>query len=239
MQLVNAKSWWPRAALLTAALMALTGCHDGPMYGLKAANPYYSMKQWKADEALGTTDHVRRQELTKLVNVMPKLPPERQAYWFEHLRQVMEHDQSPEMRRLAVLACGTLTHPQASELLADAVKDESLKVRLAACEVLGQRPDEQSTRLLAQTAGSTTDVDVRHAAYEALGKHRGEMAVEALRMGLEDRNPATRSLAVASLRTSTGKNYGDDPQVWIAALGGQDVPEQRVQIADRLKQLIY
>lgn len=209
------------------------------MYALKAANPYYSMKQWKADEALGTTDHVRRAELSKLVRMMPTLPPERQAYWSEHLRQVMEHDTSPEMRRLAVLACGTTNLPQATELLAEGIKDDSLKVRLATCEVLGRRSDSESTRLLAETAGSTTDGDVRNAAYAALGNHQGPMAIDALRLALEDRDPATRSLAVESLRSTTGKNYGDDPDVWLAALDGQDVPEQPVQIAERLKHLIY
>lgn len=224
---------------LCAALPALAGCHDGPLYGLKTMNPYYSMKQWKADEALGPTDHVRRKELAKLVNVMPKLPPERQAYWTEHLQQIMEHDTSPEMRRLAILACGKTQHPQASAILAAGIKDESLKVRLATCEVLGQRTDSEATRLLAETASSTTDTDVRNAAYAALANHRGPVAVEALRLGLENRDPATRSLAVQSLRSTTGKNYGDDPDVWLAALEGQNVPEQPVQIADRLKQMFY
>jgi len=241
MQLVNANSWRPWACVLAvcAALPPLAGCHDGPLYGLKTMNPYYSMKQWKADEALGPTDHVRRQELAKLVDVMPKLPPERQVYWTEHLRQVMEHDTSPEMRRLAVMASGRTSVPQASAVLADGMKDESLKVRLAACEVLGTRTDSESTRLLAETAASTTDVDVRNAAYAALGNHRGPVAVEALRLALENRDPATRSLAVQSLRSTTGKNYGNDPDVWLAALGGEQVPEQPVQIAERLKSMIY
>ncbi len=241
MQHVNAKWSWPWASVLAVAtvLLLIAGCHDGPLYGLKAANPYYSMKQWKADEALGTTDHVRRAELTKLVRVMPTLPAERQAYWTEHLRQVMEHDTSPEMRRLAILACGTTHLPQSSELLAAGMKDESLKVRLATCDVLGRRDDAESLRLLAETAGSTTDVDVRNAAYAALGNHRDPMATEALRLALEDRDPATRSLAVESLRRCTGKNYGDDPEVWLAALSGQDVPEQPVQIAERVKNLFY
>jgi HEAT repeat protein len=241
MQHVNAKSSWPWPFVLAAVAVLLpsTGCHDGPLYGLKVVNPYYSMKQWKADEALGTTDHVRRAELTKLVRVMPTLPPDRQAYWAEHLRQVMEHDPSPEMRRLAIMACGSTRLPQSKQLLVEGIKDESLKVRLTTCEVLGRRDDPESLRLLADTAGSTTDLDVRNAAFAALGNHRGPIATEALRMALEDRDPATRSLAVDSLRRCTGKNYGNDPDAWLAALSGQDVPEQPVQIAERLKSLIY
>jgi hypothetical protein len=219
-------------------MLLITGCHDGPMYGIKAANPFYSYKQWKADEAYGPTDHVRRQELTKLAGMMETLPPERQTYWFNHLRGVMENDESPEMRRLAVLAAGKCSVAQSSELISEGLKDESLKVRLTACEMLGDRKDEESTRLLAEVAGSTSDTDVRNAAYAALGKHQSKIAVDALKLALDDRDPATRSLAVASLRGSTGKNYGDDPQSWIAALDGQDVPEQPVQLAERVKNMI-
>lgn len=234
---------WAMRQILSAwcaafLMFMITGCHDGPMYGIKAANPFYSMKQWKADEAYGPTDHVRRQELTKLAGMMETLPPERQTYWFSHLRGVMENDESPEMRRLAVLAAGKSSVPQSSELLSKGLKDESLKVRLIACEMLGERKDEESTRLLAEVAGSTSDLDVRNAAYAALGKHQSKVAVDALKLALDDRDPATRSLAVASLRGSTGKNYGDDPQSWIAALDGQDVPEQPVQLAERVKNLI-
>jgi HEAT repeat protein len=196
------------------------------------------MREWKKDEELGITDHVRRVELTKLANNMSSLPRDRQEYWFDHLRNVMEHDQNPEMRRLAVIAAGGSVVPQSSELLREGIKDSSLKVRLAACEMLGRRDDPESTRLLADTAGGTTDLDVRNAAYAALGKHKSKVAVDTLRLALDDRDPATRSLAVESLRGSTGKNYGDDPQAWIAALDGQDVPEQPTQLAERLKSLV-
>jgi hypothetical protein len=241
MQSVNAdcsvRQWMP--VLGTAmGILLLAGCHDGPMYAIKAANPFFSYKQWKDDEAYGPTDHVRRQELTKLAGMIDSLPPDRQAYWMDHLRSVMEHDESPEMRRLAVVAAGKCAGQDAFGLVSQGLKDDSLKVRLAACEMLGNRNDEATTRLLAEVAGSTSDLDVRNAAYAALGKHRSKVAVDALKVALTSRDPATRSLAVESLRGSTGRNYGDDPQAWIAALDGQDVPEQSVQIADRVRNLI-
>jgi HEAT repeat protein len=90
---------------------------------------------------------------------------------------------------------------------------------------------------LAETAGSTSDPDVRNAALAALGKHSGKIAVDALKLALDTRDPATRGLAIASLRGATGKDYGDDPEVWIAALDGKDVPEKPTQIADRLREL--
>jgi HEAT repeat protein len=141
------------------------------------------------------------------------------------------------MRRLAVIAAGNTQLSGSSELIGRGLKDDSLKVRLAACQVLGERGDEASARVLAETAGSTSDPDVRNAALAALGKHSGKIAVDALKLALDTRDPATRGLAIASLRGATGKDYGDDPEVWIAALDGKDVPEKPTQIADRLREL--
>jgi len=219
-------------------ITAFTGCHDGPLYGLKVANPYYSMRQWKEDEAYGITDHNRRAELTKLVDSMPQLPKERQAYWLENLDKIMEHDESPEMRRLAVMAAGQLSDATADEIVRTGLKDESVKVRMACCQTLANRRDAEATRMLAETAGTTTDQDVRQAAYAALAKHTSPIATDALKIALEDRDPATRDIAMKSLRTSTGKNYGNDPEVWIAALQGKEVEEEPVRFAERLDSLI-
>ena len=92
--------------------------------------------------------------------------------------------------------------------------------------------------MLAETAGSTTDQDVRKAAFAALGKHKGSVATDALKIALEDRDPSTRDIAMRSLKTSTGKNYGDNPETWIAALQGKEVKEQPVRIAERIENLI-
>lgn len=227
----------PYAAVVLVAILA-SGCHDGPMYGLKVINPYYSQKQWKADEAYGITDYQRRKELEKLVASIRYLPKQRQAYWLGNLQQVMEHDESPDMRRLAVQVAGQLNDSTADEIVRRGLKDESVKVRMFCCKTLGQRTDPEATRMLAEAAGSTTDQDIRMAAYEALGKHKGSIATDALKIGLEDRDPATRKLAINALKSTTGKNYGDDPEVWIAALQGKEVQEQPVRLAERIESLI-
>ena len=91
--------------------------------------------------------------------------------------------------------------------------------------------------MLAETAGSVTDQDVRQAAFAALGKHKGPVATDALKIALEDRNPATRGIVMSSLRTTTGKNYGNDPDVWIAAMQGKPVEEQPVRFADQVQKM--
>ncbi|MEM9364768.1 MAG: HEAT repeat domain-containing protein [Planctomycetota bacterium] len=196
----------------------LTGCHDGPLYALKRANPYFTMREWRNDEKMGVTDHKRREELLALAESIESMPAERQAYWQPHLEQIYENDASAEMRRLAVLAAGRTNDPRVLTLLEDGMDDDSVKVRMEACRALGRQSSDDAARLLAQTLGSTSDRDVRHAAIDALANHPGTIANNALSNLLRDRNPATQSLVIASLQRTTGQDLGSDPDAWIAAL---------------------
>ena len=184
------------------------------------------MRQWKHDEQIGVTDHQRREELLALVESMPTLPSDRQQFWSGHLEQIYANDESPEMRRLAVLAAGKSRAPAMIQLIEKGLEDDSLKVQMEACRALGNRSEEQAARLLAATVGKSQNKDVRHAAIAALASHPGEIAADSLKLALQERDPATRDLVIGSLRKSTGKDYGADPETWIAALNGKEVSEQ-------------
>jgi HEAT repeats len=223
------------------ASIGVVGCHDGPMYAMKQANPYFSMKQWKEDEEIGVTDHVRRQELAKLVDTISTLPQERQKFWGDQLEQILENDSSGEMRRLAIAAAaGLRDSDQSMELIRTGLKDSVSKVRMEACRSLGKLPSEDAARTLVAVVGTDTDLDVRQAAIAALGSHKGSISTETLRRTLEDRDPATRQLAISSLRQLTGRDYGEDPATWIAALDKnlQDAPEPKTSIA-RLPEIFW
>jgi hypothetical protein len=225
------------ALAATVSLVGLSGCQDGPLYALKVANPYYSMREWKQDEQLGVTDHVRRKQLAELAETIDRLPAERQQFWAGHLQKLFETDQSPEMRRLVVRAAGKLNDPAAMRMIEQGLDDSSVKVRMEACRSLGMKSSDDATRMLVAAVGTDTNQDVKHAALAALASHKNPIAVDSLRVALNDRNPATRELAVDSLRGATGKNYGDDPQVWIAALDGTPTEEAPVRLADRVRDL--
>lgn len=223
--------------LASLVACAATGCQDGPLYAIKAANPFYSMGEWKRDQAIGVTDHERRKELALLAETIHRLPANRQQFWAGHLSKIIENDASPEMRRLAVRAASRIKDPSALALIDRGLDDESMKVRMEACEALGRLQGNEAARLLAATMGTESNEDVKHAAIKALANHKGQVAVDKLKLALKDRNPATRDLAVESLRGVTGKNYGDDPSAWIAALEGKPTPEAETRIADRLRNL--
>lgn len=231
------KTWKCHAVALAAAMacVAISGCQDGPLYALKVANPFYSMRQWKQDEAIGVTDHERRRQLTLLAESIDQLPASKQKFWAEHLEKMLANDDSPEMRRLAVKAAGRLKDPSAVAMIEKGLDDESVKVRMEACSALGQRGGDEAARMLAATVGTETSQDVKHAALTALAHHNSKIAVDSLKIALSDRNPATRDLAVKSLRGATGKNYGDDPKVWIAALEGKPTEEATPRLADRVR----
>ncbi len=234
----NSRRWANSGGLLLGSLLCcvLCGCQDGPMYALKTVNPYYVINEWRADEAIGVSDHVRRKQLAKLAETIHTLPAERQTFWAGQLTAMLENDPSPEMRRLAVRAARKLDSASALPMIEKGLDDESMKVRMEACRSLGSRSGEEEARLLAATVGTESNVDVKQAAIKALGNHKSQIAVDSLQIALSDRNPATRSLAVDSLRGSTGKNYGDDPKVWIAALEGKQVVEESpVRFADRVR----
>ncbi|MFG0265441.1 MAG: HEAT repeat domain-containing protein [Rhodopirellula sp. JB055] len=214
------------SVLLTAPVLVLCGgCHDGPMYALKHVNPYFTMRQWKADEAIGVTDHKRRQELQTLADSMIAMPADQQQTWTPHLEQIYENDPSAEMRRLAILAAGRSKAANTLDLVAKGLKDDNLKVRMESCRALGERPEEKAAQLLAAIAGESQDKDVRHAAIAALGKHPGDVSTNSLKLALRDRDPATQDLVIETLRESTGKDLGNDPAEWIAALDGQGSEE--------------
>ena len=225
------------ALVMGTSLFCTSGCHDGPLYALKVANPYYSMNEWKKDEELGVTDHERRKQLTTLSETIGSMPANKQQFWSGHLNKLIENDNSPEMRRLAVRAAGNLRDASAASLVEKGLDDDSVKVRMEACKSLGRQPGDDSAQALASVIGTESSEDVRHAALTALSGHKNPIAVKALRLALEDRNPATRDLAVQSLRGATGKNYGEDPQSWIAALDGNPSPQVETRIADRVRDL--
>lgn len=222
----------------------LTGCHDGPLYALKVVNPYYAVSDWKKDSERGVTDHQRRMELTTLAESIATMPAERQQTWVSHLDAMLENDESPEMRRLAVQTAGNLTAVPSISLIKKGLDDDSVKVRMEACRALASASVVQSdqsddaARMLASTIGTETNEDVRRAAISALSSHTSPVAIDSLKVALRDRNPATQTLVVDALRGATGKNYGDDPQVWIAALDGKPTEQAETRIADRAADLL-
>lgn len=228
-------SWTATGCVFAVLCVFACGCHDGPLYGLKKVNPYYAMREWKRDRDLGVTDHERREELQKLADQIGDMDTKDQQFWGEHLDRIMNTDPSAEMRRLSVLAASRMKTPVAMQLIEQGLDDESLKVQMEACRSLGKRTEPEAAQMLASTLGTSTELDVKNSAIQALGNHKGSISIESLRLVLDGQDPATVNLAMTSLRDVMGKDYGGDPKEWIAAIDQRSAPDgdDKVRIADQ------
>lgn len=225
--------------LVAVCCLLCAGCHDGPLYALKHANPYF-VRQWKQDEALGTTDYQRKQELELLVRTVPSMTPAERSSWLVHLEKIVDNDPSPDMRHLALRAAESIEGAAALELVEGRLDDDSLKVRMAACDILGKRPEPEAATVLARVAGESTNLDIRQAALRALGGHGGPVAKDSLKLALQDRDPAIRLAAMQSLQQVTGQtDLGtSDPQAWVAYLEGQtDTAGSSRSLGQRMRDL--
>lgn len=210
--------WW-----LSLGLILLTGCQDGPLLQLKRMNPIFQ-RQWKADAELGPTYYARRAELEKLQQQLARMPAERRRYWQEQLRQVLEHDPSPELRYHAVLAAAKLPTSEGLELLQRGAADEVAKVRQAACRGLADRSDPVATDILVRLATHDSDTSIRASAVRSLGAHPEAATRSALAKALEDRSPVVQLAATEALGQQTGLNLSGNVAAWKEYLDGNTTP---------------
>jgi hypothetical protein len=217
--------WWLTLPVFFA------GCADGPLYGLKKMNPVIT-KQWKTDQELGPTYVQRLEEIQRLRSQIRSMPMDEQVEWLESIEQLVGNDPSPEMRRQAVLALSGLPQQQADEILSNACKDESEKVRLAACEVLSAPPNPTRLSLLEKLAKEDESMAVRIAAVERFGDFSSDQALAPLEEALRDKSPAIQFAAVQSLARTTGlkmsasvaqwRDYLDENREAIGSPGGSE-----------------
>jgi HEAT repeat protein len=89
---------------------------------------------------------------------------------------------------------------------------------------------------LSQTLRSDKDFDVRMAAAQALGQFKSPESMQALKVALDDRDPAMQYAGVQSMKSITGKDYGGDMQAWRQVAAGETPPAPKApSIAERVR----
>ena len=208
----------------------LAGCMGGPVYRL------WHQKQWMDDETYGPTMYKRLDELALLRKNADELGEAEREKIARELMRPLADDPSPLYRAQVVRTLASLSTPVASDGLRLALQDEDSQVRIEACRAWTRRGGAEAVSALTHVVRTDTDLDVRLAATRQLAEFRDPTAVSALGLALDDADPALQFRAMQSLKSITGKDFGNNVPAWRQYVqDGTYQPSDVPSIADRLR----
>jgi len=123
-----------------------------------------------------------------------------------------EHD--ARVRCEIVAVAGMFDTPSALAICKGAMQDPDDRVRARACQVWRERGGPEAVQQLANRCRADRDLDVRLQAIRMLGDLENEAAIPALAEVLSDPDPAVQYRAVAALKQVSGRDLGNDVNVW-------------------------
>jgi HEAT repeat protein len=193
-----------------------------------------------AEEALHIkTPEGRRKELRELAKTAGQKSAAEQEQVARDLAAEIRNESDPLMRRQILRAAAACQTPLGFAIVVGGTNDSDLEVRRVACHCLGTRGGPEAVQELVRVANSDTDADVRIAAIRALGETRDSKAMPVLAEALADLNPAVQHRARESLRSVSGRDYGENVEAWreYAKTGKTNAAE--VGLAERFRQMFY
>jgi HEAT repeats len=181
----------------------------------------------------------RRKELLEIRKTATQKSPEEQQQISATLAKEIQRENDPLMRRHLLRALAAFPTPMAGAVLNAALGDTDMECRRTACECLGTRGDKAAVEELTKVVTSDTVPEVRLAAVRGLGHTKDTAALLPLSEAMGDPDPAIQSRAQESLRSVSGRDFGDDAQAWreYAKTGQSSTAE--VGIATRLRRMFY
>lgn len=203
------------------AVAATAGCVEGPFGGMGRLNPLLR-KKWEEDERFGPTFHRRLADLQGVRSSAAWLAPEKKQEIANDMARLFAAETNPVLRTEMVGILGELGIPSAFETMRLAVADADEDVRIAACHAWGKLGANEAVPVLKELMEREADVDVRLAAIGELGHYPEQGALEILGQALDDNDPAVQYLAVQSLKTSTGRDFGDSVPAWREFVQGRE-----------------
>jgi HEAT repeat protein len=207
-----------------ALLKLLRG--DSPSLVLKAMAAMRKVATAEAVPALiPLVQHFNPSIRRQAVEILGDLRPDDA---FDLFAELLENDQSAEVRTAAARGLGKLKDRQAIRLLEQALRDEPT-VRCAAVMGLTTIGDAEAIPALLATLKDATPV-VRYHAVTGLGKLKADQAATAIRRLLEDKDAMVRTGAEKAL-TSLGISKPTLPlKRRLAAMAGRIVPNSLVGV---------
>jgi HEAT repeat protein len=220
-----------KSPLLIGCLLAVTvaGCAN------RSWMPFHTEPD-RLDGVPSPSERVAK--LQKLAENAKTTEPAQKQKIAEELAQEIKKEDDALIRAEIVRTLATYPSPAADAILRAAVNDPDVDVRVMACGVWGKRGDAEAAKLLGGVLTSDIDREVRLAAARALGQTHDPAAIASLGTALEDSDPAMQYRAVISLRSVSGRDFGNDVNLWREYVkNGSVKPAESGTLAERLRHL--
>lgn len=222
----NPCDFWFVLALVMSALFS--GCASTEE--MATWWPWYEPDQ-TAD--LAKYGPISRQKIEQLQSLRENPTPPADLH--TSLAEQLQRESDPMVRLELVRTLAAFPSDQSQMLIAAALQDPDVDVRVTACQALGNLGGAEASRLLGATLAADASVDVRIAATKALGKMHDPQAVPLLTVALEDPDPALQFSGVEAMRLATGKDLGNDVNRWRQYAQNPDPNAAEKRLADKVR----
>lgn len=198
-----------RGAALVVALLVLPGCA-----GWK---PFQKWERAAKDkDKYGPTADARIKDLVARSKAATAGTAEQRLEFTQELAASVLQEHDPRVRVKILETAAAYDTAAATAICKGALQDPDDQVRIAACDVWAKRGGDEAVALLAFRFQNDADHDVRLRALRMLGELKDKEAIPVLAKALEDADPAVQYRAVASLKEVSGRDLGNDVNVWRA-----------------------
>ena len=193
------------SAILILGLTLAAGCASAP----KELEDLRSPKQDdRIDAALSLTDNL-------IAGEAPYVEKKREITL--ELRRLLD-DHSALVRQVAIDAVARVEGRAAAGPIADRLRDKDVWVRYTAVKRLGELGAQTSAEPITELLRKDESPDVRRAAAQALAQLKPRASLRDLYLALQDDARGVRYHAYLALVAITGKDLGEDPKAWRAAI---------------------
>jgi len=210
-------------ALLPALLLMLAAGCEGPWGDLSRYDPFAEPDP--REKLYGPTPAQQISRIRRMGDEAAGMTPQQQAQASAELRKRLLAAGDPLIREEIVKTLGNFRTREAALALRLASNDKDRDVKIAAAHAWAQRHDHEAITELTKMLGSSSDVDVRIAAVNGLATFSDQEAVRAMSVALDDDDTAVQRIAMDSLRSTTGRDYGTNVVAWRKFLAGENPPE--------------
>jgi HEAT repeat protein len=193
--------------LVLLASLLLTGCASWSPWSRRD-------KSVRDQEKYGFTADTRIKKLTERSKTVKSESTQNQQEFTQDLVRMMLEEHDPRVRSKILETAAQYDTAAATAICTGAMQDPNEMVRLRACDVWAKRGGADAVQLLATRFQTDTDLDVRLRALKMLGELKDKQAIPVLARALEDGDPAVQYRAVASLKQVSGRDLGNDVNVW-------------------------